>query len=103
MANIRIEKWTGNGALNPAMLRFRLVSEGYRVFEWCDRPEAIFPQHKHEQDQTHWVVSGALEITTGAESYILEAGDRDWLPANTWHSARVVGEEIVIYLVGEKI
>lgn len=35
-------------------------------------------------------------------TFILEAGDRDFLPAGTYYSARVLGDEHVIYLVGEK-
>jgi quercetin dioxygenase-like cupin family protein len=85
------------------MLRYVLVSEGYRVFQWGDRPEAVYALHKHNEDQSHWVVSGTLEITIEGESYTLEAGDRDFLTANTWHSVRVIGEEAVVYLVGEKI
>lgn len=104
MAAFRVERWKEIYAPNAAMLRFTLVSEGYRVFQWGDRPEAIYVLHKHAEDQTHWVISGALEITIdGGENYVLEAGDRDFLPANTYHSARVVGEESVVYLVGEKI
>lgn len=32
---------------------------------------------------------------------MLEAGDRDFMPAETYHSARVIGDEAVLYLVGE--
>ncbi|MDQ6786677.1 MAG: cupin domain-containing protein [Acidobacteriota bacterium] len=103
MAGFRVERWREVYAPNAAMLRFILVEEGYRVFQWGDRPEAIYVLHKHGEDQSHWVISGALEIIIGGESYTLEAGDRDFLPAHTWHSARVVGDESVVYLVGEKI
>ena len=103
MANLRIEKWKEVYALNAAMLRYTLVREGYRVFQWSDLPDAIFVIHKHAEDQSHWIISGSLEITVGGESYVLEAGDRDFLPAETYHSARVVSEESVVYLVGEKI
>ena len=34
---------------------------------------------------------------------VLKAGDRDFMPAGTYHSARVVSEEPVVYLVGEKL
>ena len=30
-------------------------------------------------------------------------GDRDFMPAGTYHSARVAGDEPVMYLVGEKM
>lgn len=100
----RIERWMQVYTPNPAMLRHILVSEGYRVFQWGDTPTSVYPLHKHPQDQSHWIVSGALELTIEkVGTFVLEPGDRDFLPANTYHSARVVSEESVIYLVGEKI
>ena len=99
----RVERWSEVHAPNAAMLRFTLEQEGYRVFQWCDQPESIYVQHKHAEDQSHWIVSGSLELTI--EHYgkvVLEAGDRDFMAAETYHSARVIGDEPVVYLVGAK-
>lgn len=104
MENYRIERWTQIHAPNSAMMRHILVTEGYRVFQWSDQPEAVYVNHKHPTDQSHWIVSGALELTIErVGTFVLEAGDRDFMPANTYHSARVVSEEPVVYLVGEKV
>ncbi len=104
MKGFRIERWNRGSAPNPAMLRLTLESEGYRVFQWGELPEATHGLHKHSEDQSHWIISGALELTVERlGTYVLEAGDRDFLPAHTYHSARVVGEEPVVYLVGEKL
>ena len=100
----RIDRWSEVYAPNAAMLRLILEREGYRVFQWGDLPKMVYPQHKHAEDQSHWIISGALELTVeGFGTYILEAGDRDFLPAETYHSARVVSEEAVVYLIGEKL
>ena len=100
----RFEKWSQPHAPNAAMLRNTLVTEGYRVFQWCDRPGAIYGMHKHAENQSHWIVSGSLELTIqSVGTVLLEAGDRDYMPAETYHSARVIGEEPVLYLIGEKI
>jgi quercetin dioxygenase-like cupin family protein len=99
----RVERWKEVYAPNAAMLRFLMEREGYRVYQWGDTPGAIFVLHKHSEAQSHWIVSGSLELTVNGVSYTLEAGDRDFLPAETWHSARVVSEETVVYMVGEKI
>ena len=104
MANYRIEKWNGFSPPNAAMLRMILTQEGYRVNQWCDQPEKIYAKHQHGEDQTHWIISGALELVIErVGTFVLEAGDRDFMPANTYHSARVVSEEPVMYLIGEKI
>ncbi len=70
---------------------------------WCDRPGMSYGKHKHDEDQSHWVISGKIEISIGNLSYELSEGDRDHMPIETYHSARVIGEEPVVYLVGEKI
>ena len=46
--------------------------------------------------------TNALTLRVGWEEYTLRAGDRDYLPANTEHSAVVHGNEPVIYLIGIK-
>ena len=104
MNKFRVEKWNEVYAPNAASLRAQLEREGYRVFQWGDLPEMVYPVHKHAEDQSHWIISGALELTVhGVGTYILETGDRDFLPAETYHSARVIGEEAVVYLIGEKL
>lgn len=86
------------------MLRHILVSEGYNVFPWVDQPEMVYGIHMHNEDQSHWVISGSLELTVErVGTFVLEAGDRDFMPARTYHSARVIGEEPVTYLIGEKL
>ena len=103
MKGFSIQRNQGS-VLNAAMMRLTLEREGYRVFQWSDLPEMAYGLHKHAEDQSHWIISGALELTVERlGTYVLEAGDRDFLPAQTYHSARVVGEEPVVYLIGEKI
>ena len=99
----RIEKWAEIYLPNAAMLRQRMTAEGYTVFQWSDQPETVYGPHTHPEDQSHWVVSGTLELTIErVGAVVLEAGDRDFMPSGTRHSARVLGEEPVIYLIGAK-
>ena len=83
-------------------LRQVLESEGYSVFEWSDLPRTLYEAHEHDDDQSHWIISGALELTVNDQTYTLQAGDRDFLPAHTMHSASVPGSEPVRYLIGAK-
>jgi hypothetical protein len=49
------------------------------------------------------VISGSLELTVqGVGTFVLETCDRDFMAAGTYHSARVIGEEPVMYLIGAK-
>ena len=100
--NFGFERWTRDEKPEPTELRRRLQSEGYDVMEWSDSPGMIYPPHSHGEDQSHWVISGELQLTVGRETYTLLAGDRDFLPADTMHAAFVPGEEPVRYLIGVK-
>ena len=100
--SLRLERWAETGEPNAQALRQRLAGEGYSVFEWSDAPGTVYGPHSHAEDQSHWIISGALELKVDGESYTLRAGDRDFLPANTTHSAFVSGNEPVRYLIGAK-
>lgn len=99
----RVEKWQELFAPNPAMLRHSLTIEGYHVFQWSDEPGTEYGSHMHGEDQSHWIITGSLELSVqGVGVFVLEPGDRDFMPAGTYHSARVLGEERVMYLIGAK-
>lgn len=101
--NYRVERWAGGTDPDTPTLRRRMAGEGYRVYEWSDRPGAVYDVHEHDDDQSHWVVSGSLELTIeNTDTFVLGPGDRDFMPAGTLHSARVVSSEPVVYLVGSK-
>lgn len=100
--NIQVEHWDGENSPTSTELRQRLEDEGYSVFEWTDAPGTKYGPHSHPEDQSHWILSGVLELRVGHETYTLRAGDRDYLPANTMHSAFVPGDEPVTYLIGAK-
>jgi quercetin dioxygenase-like cupin family protein len=87
----------------------KLHQEGYESFKWHDVPGAVYPRHRHEDDECLWVLEGALEIElteTPAQSVLLHPGDRIYLPAKVPHRARIPDEAQaphgVTYLVGQK-
>lgn len=98
----RIEKWKEVYSPNGAMLRLKLERDGYRVFQWSDQPGMVYGPHKHGETQCHWIISGKLEIAIErVGTFLLEAGDRDFMPPETYHTARVIGDKPVLYLIGE--
>ncbi len=102
MANYRIEKWKELYAPDAGELTLQLEREGYDVFRVTDNKGTIYGLHNHHAGQSHWIISGAMEFTVEGKSYVLNAGDRDFLLANIYHSSQVLGEEAVVYLVGIK-
>jgi quercetin dioxygenase-like cupin family protein len=99
---MKVERWETTESPDARALQRRMESEGYRVFQWSDEPGAVYGRHSHPEHQSHWIVSGTLELQIGDETYTLSAGDRDYMPANTEHSAIVPGKEKVVYLIGAK-
>ena len=100
--NIEVERWTEEAPPDAQELKIRMGREGYSVFQWSDEPGTRYGPHSHAEDQSHWIVSGELQLRVGYETYTLRAGDRDFLPANTMHSAFVAGDHPVTYLIGAK-
>jgi quercetin dioxygenase-like cupin family protein len=99
---MRVERWSEGPPPAAQELRKRLESEGYHVSQWSDSPGTVYGAHTHREDQSHWIVSGELEVQVDGETYVLHAGDRDYLPANTPHAAFVPGRAAVVYLIGAK-
>lgn len=100
----RVEKWDRAEPPDVEELKSRMRSEGYSIFQWSDAAGAFYSDHDHSEDESHWVVSGSMELNVhGFGSVVLNAGDRDFMPAGTIHSARVIGDESVVYLIGAKL
>ncbi|HEX8746009.1 MAG TPA: cupin domain-containing protein [Pyrinomonadaceae bacterium] len=100
--SLRVERWSAVEEPGALELRQRLEAEGYHVFEWSDAPGTNYSAHRHAEDQSHWIISGQLELRIEGQTYTLSAGDRDFLPAGTVHFAFVPGKEPVRYLVGAR-
>src|ERR1700694_168427 len=98
--SIQVERWHRPETPDALTLREILRREGYSVFEWSDAPGTIYGPHSHPEDQSHWIISGELELSVGGEKYTFGGGYRVFLPANTIHSALVPGNEPVRYLIG---
>jgi len=99
---IHIDRWRDPLPPETQDLRARLQNEGYSVFQSSDSPGTKYGPHAHAEDQSHWIISGELKLRIGHETYRLRPGDRDYLPANTIHSAFVPDDEAVTYLIGSK-
>ena len=95
---MRITHWQRTSAPSIAMLKKLLASEGLDSYEWRDEAGTRYGEHTHTYDEIRWVVSGTLRVGVSGKTYLLGPGDRLDLPANTPHSAEVVGDNPVIYI-----
>ena len=79
-----------------------LRSEGLDCALYADAPGTKYARHKHDFDDFIVIVSGQMRIRVDLHEWILKPGDRLDLPANTIHSAEMVGKEEVKYLSAAK-
>lgn len=103
MTEYSVQRWEKGGSPESLSLRKIMTDEGYAVFEWTDNPGTVYEMHSHSDEQSHWIISGSLELTVeSVGTFVLVAGDRDFMPDQTRHSARVLGSEKARYLIGSK-
>jgi quercetin dioxygenase-like cupin family protein len=100
---MRLERlpWPGPGAPAEPALRARLTRDGFDVMRWTDGPGATYAAHRHDHDESLWVVAGDITFGTDAGRFRLAAGDRLMLPAGTVHTAEA-GPAGATYLIGQR-
>ena len=50
-------------------------------------PNAVLPEHKHENEQLGFVIRGSMTMRIGTEMQELHAGDTYLIPSHTPHNA----------------
>ncbi|MCL4487537.1 MAG: cupin domain-containing protein [Chloroflexi bacterium] len=101
---MRLTRWNKETPPSLEALRGALTGEGLTVSEWSDPAGTVYPVHTHEYPEVRVILRGQLRVglpETG-EEFLLNAGDRLDLPANTPHWADVSGHGAVVYLSASK-
>ena len=71
---------------------------GWWPVSWRDAPGEVYEPHKHDADQTLYLVEGLLEVEVGGKTHSLHPGDKLELPAFTVHSA--MARSGAVYIIG---
>ena len=88
--------------MNENELMAQLKSQGFgHTYVWEDGPRARYPNHTHETETAHVILSGEMTLTMNGESKTYPVGERCDVPANVVHSA-VMGPSGCRYLIGER-
>ena len=99
MSAPRLEHWNANlGEITVRSMRAHLESQGYSVARYDYLPGTVFNDHTHHVDKKDAVVSGRFKIRIEGKDYILSRGDMIEIPADTVHSAKVIGDDTVVSL-----
>ncbi|MGB2656176.1 MAG: cupin domain-containing protein, partial [Candidatus Acidiferrum sp.] len=79
-----------------------LEREGFsHTFVWQDGPNAFYPDHTHETETAHIILSGEMALTMAGQSKTYHVGERCDVPAGAVHSAKM-GPKGCRYLIGER-
>lgn len=88
--------------MDERALAEQLRKEGFRhTYVWQDDPNAHYPEHTHEKETAHIILSGEMTLSMAGSSQTLHTGERCDVPAGAAHSARM-GAKNCRYLIGER-
>jgi mannose-6-phosphate isomerase-like protein (cupin superfamily) len=88
--------------LDEKKLTDQLVREGFsHAYVWQDGPNAFYPEHIHETETAHIILSGELTLMMAGRSETFRVGGRCDVPAWAVHSAKI-GPQGCRYLIGER-
>ena len=100
---MEVEHWNKNwGVLTEQSMKKKLENEGFSVVIYSYLPGTSFPEHSHSIDKKDTVISGQFRMTAMGQEFILGPGDMLLVPANTVHTAEVIGKNPVVSLDATK-
>ncbi len=99
---IDVVRWTKSKKPTLDELKKNLAAMGREAELYSDLPGTKYGRHKHPFEDFIVIVSGKMKIVTDTAEWTLKPGDRLDLPANTVHSAVMIGREEVQYLSAAK-
>ncbi|HKN74525.1 MAG TPA: cupin domain-containing protein [Candidatus Acidoferrum sp.] len=80
----------------------QLERDGFgHTYVWQDRANTFYPEHTHETETAHIILSGEMELTMNGRTETYREGGRCDVPAGAVHSAKM-GPEGCRYLIGER-
>jgi mannose-6-phosphate isomerase-like protein (cupin superfamily) len=80
----------------------QLEREGFgHTYVWQDGPNAFYPEHAHDTETAHIILSGEMTLTMNDQAETYRLGERCDVPAKAVHSAKM-GPNGCRYLIGER-
>lgn len=103
---MEVSRWSdrhGDTDVDEETLRAELEDRGYRVSRHVYRPGTYFDEHTHRRDKVDAVVSGRFRMTVEGREVVLGPGDWVAVPADTAHTAKVLGDDPVVSLDATRV
>jgi mannose-6-phosphate isomerase-like protein (cupin superfamily) len=88
--------------MDEKSLAKQLVREGFtHTYVWQDGPNASYPDHTHDTETAHIILSGEMTLSIYGRAETYRAGARCDVPAGAVHAAKM-GPTGCRYLIGER-
>jgi mannose-6-phosphate isomerase-like protein (cupin superfamily) len=80
----------------------QLGREGFgHTYIWQDGSNAFYPEHTHDTETAHIILSGEMTLTMNGRAKTYRKGGRCDVPAKAVHSAKM-GPNGCRYMIGER-
>jgi len=83
-------------ALEKVRLKTLVYGERTLLAEFRLDRGAVLPKHSHPHEQTGYLVSGRMDLTIGAETHHVAAGDSWCIPGGVEHHAAAHEDSVAV-------
>lgn len=97
-----ITRWQAPIFPNKEQIKQILESEGLETLEEVYQPNTKVLDHRHPFAEVRIVVSGELIFNISGNQFVLRAGDRLEIPANTKHSHVAQGSQACVCICAQR-
>lgn len=97
-----VQRWEAPLLPNKIQIEKLYLSEGLDVFEETYAPQQAVVEHRHPFCEVRTLLAGEMHFNIAGNQFVLRAGDRVEIPANTRHNHIAQGNEPCVCLVGYK-
>lgn len=81
-----ITRWQAPIIPSKEQVQMILESEGLEPYEEIYEPQTKIPDHRHPFAEVRVIVAGEMLFNISGNQFVLRAGDRVEIPANTRHT-----------------
>ena len=103
---LSVTRWNQDGEPKQSDLVDQMKAQGLVPYVEDDEPGHQYDAHLHPNDEVLVIVSGEVTFGIGDDTWVLKAGDRLDLPADTSHWAATGGDSSIRILtasIGDKL
>lgn len=95
-----VQRWEAPLTPNKIQIERQYLSEGLEIFEEVYKPQQPVTEHRHPFCEVRTILQGEMLFNIAGNQFVLRAGDRVEIPANTRHTHTAQGSQDCICLVG---